>query len=169
MSEFPALLTLATTSYPAAWPPHQMLAWCGLERYGYAQDAQRLAYRWLYMYILRSLLCRVRTDAFLCRLTSAFASFNGLVPEKFDAVNLSHNVEAEYGNQGIDFFCVPREGFGWMSAFYHNIRPKIGADAKIIHADASYSLGLTFITQHQRRALGALTTPESLFSLLQRK
>jgi alpha,alpha-trehalase len=34
------------------------------------------------------------------RLTSAFASFNGLVPEKFDAVNLSHNVEAEYGNQG---------------------------------------------------------------------
>lgn len=46
------------------------------------------------------------------RLTSAFASFNGMVPEKFDAVNLSHNVEAEYGNQGTDFFCVPREGFG---------------------------------------------------------
>ena len=31
---------------------------------------------------------------------------------QFDAVNLSHNVEAEYGNQGTDFFCVPREGFG---------------------------------------------------------
>jgi alpha,alpha-trehalase len=39
-------------SYPTAWPPHQMLAWCGLERYGYAQDAQRLAYRWLYMSVL---------------------------------------------------------------------------------------------------------------------
>lgn len=31
---------------------------------------------------------------------------------RFDAVNLSHMVDAEYGNQGIDFKCVPREGFG---------------------------------------------------------
>ena len=30
-------------------PPHQIMAWVGLERYGYLDDAQRLAYRFLYM------------------------------------------------------------------------------------------------------------------------
>lgn len=34
------------------------------------------------------------------RIIYAFANFNGMIPEKFDAVNVSHNVEAEYGNQG---------------------------------------------------------------------
>jgi hypothetical protein len=34
---------------------------------------------------------------------------------KFDAVKLSHLVDAEYGNQGIDFKFIPREGFGWMN------------------------------------------------------
>lgn len=29
--------------------PHQMMAWCGLERYGYIEEAQRVAYRWLFM------------------------------------------------------------------------------------------------------------------------
>lgn len=116
--------------YPFAWPPHQMLAWVGLERYGYLDEARRLAYRWCYM------------------MTVAFVDFNGVVPEKwvvfrwssggeakskvdfgwvwllptlpshplfrFDAVKLSHMVEAEYGNQGIDFKFVPREGFGWV-------------------------------------------------------
>lgn len=32
-----------------AWPPHQIMTWVGLERYGYMEDAQRLAYRFLYM------------------------------------------------------------------------------------------------------------------------
>jgi alpha,alpha-trehalase len=48
-------------------------------------------------------------------MTTAFVDFNGVVPEKFDAVRLSHLVDAEYGNQGIDFKMVPREGFGWMN------------------------------------------------------
>lgn len=30
-------------------PPHQIMLWVGLERYGYLEDAQRLAYRFLYM------------------------------------------------------------------------------------------------------------------------
>ena len=30
-------------------------------------------------------------------------------------MKLSHLVDAEYGNQGIDFKMVPREGFGWMN------------------------------------------------------
>lgn len=47
-----------------AWPPHQIMAWVGFERYGRLEDAQRLAYRWLYM------------------MTTAFVDFNGVVPEK---------------------------------------------------------------------------------------
>ena len=48
-------------------------------------------------------------------MTTAFVDFNGVVPEKYDAVRLSHLVDAEYGNQGVDFKMVPREGFGWMN------------------------------------------------------
>ena len=40
------------------------MAWVGLERYGYLEEAQRLAYRFLYM------------------MTTAFVDFNGVVPEK---------------------------------------------------------------------------------------
>jgi hypothetical protein len=40
------------------------MAWVGFERYGRLEDAQRLAYRWLYM------------------MTTAFVDFNGVVPEK---------------------------------------------------------------------------------------
>ncbi|KAI6108140.1 glycoside hydrolase family 37 protein [Pisolithus sp. B1] len=106
-------------------PPHQIMAWVGLERYGYLEEAQRLSYRWLYM------------------MTTAFVDFNGVVPEKFDAVKLSHLVEAEYGNQGIDFKMVPREGFGWMNA--------------------AYQVGLSFMTTHMRRAVAACTSPEVFF------
>lgn len=34
-------------------PPHQIMTWVGLERYGYLEEAQRLAYRFLYMYVRR--------------------------------------------------------------------------------------------------------------------
>lgn len=76
-------------------------------------------------------------------MTTAFVDFNGVVPEKFDAVKLSHLVDAEYGNQGIDFKMVPREGFGWMNA--------------------AYQVGLTFLTSHMRRAVAACTSPELFF------
>ncbi|KAI0671859.1 trehalase-domain-containing protein [Trametes maxima] len=111
--------------YPYAWPPHQIMAWVGLERYGYLEDAQRLAYRFLYM------------------MTTAFVDFNGVVPEKFDAVRLSHLVDAEYGNQGIDFKMVPREGFGWMNA--------------------AYQVGLTYLSTGMRRAVSTCTSPEVFF------
>ncbi|KAN0092931.1 glycoside hydrolase family 37 protein [Tylopilus felleus] len=112
--------------FPYAWPPHQIMTWVGLERYGYLEEAQRLAYRWLYM------------------MTTAFVDFNGTVPEKFDAVKLSHLVDAEYGNQGLDFEMVPREGFGWMNS--------------------SYQVGLSFLTTHMRRAVAACTSPEVFFN-----
>lgn len=86
--------------YPQGWAPHQMLAWEGLLRYGYQEEAKRLAYRWLYM------------------ITKCFADYNAVVPEKFNVVTRSHKVTAEYGNVGTDFELVPREGFGWMNASY---------------------------------------------------
>ncbi|SCV67679.1 BQ2448_5290 [Microbotryum intermedium] len=112
--------------YPAAWPPHQIMAWGGMQKYGYFHDAQRVAYRWLYM------------------VTIGFVEAAGCVPEKFNAVEASSNIDAEYGNQGTDFALIPREGFGWTNA--------------------SYQLGLDVITLHQRRALGTLTSPDVFFS-----
>jgi len=41
--------------------------------------------------------------------------YNGVVPEKFDVVKLSHLVDAEYGNQGLDFKLLNREGFAWTN------------------------------------------------------
>jgi alpha,alpha-trehalase len=80
--------------YPFGWAPHQMLVWTGLLRYGYNDEAERLAYKWLYM------------------VTKAFVDFNGVVVEKYDVTRPidPHRVAAEYGNQGTDFKGVPREG-----------------------------------------------------------
>lgn len=87
--------------------------------------AERLAYRWLYM------------------VTKSFVDYNGTVPEKFDVVNRSHHVFAEYGNVGTDFSYVSREGFGWMNA--------------------SYQVGLKHLSRHAIKALGALIPPEQLY------
>ncbi|KAG5298357.1 alpha,alpha-trehalase TreB/Nth1 [Histoplasma ohiense] len=88
--------------YPYGWAPQQMLAWSGLIRYGYQDEAERLAYKWLYMII------------------KAFVDFNGAVVEKYDVTRPidPHKVEAEYGNQGGDFKGVSREGFGWVNASF---------------------------------------------------
>ncbi|EIW69450.1 neutral trehalase [Tremella mesenterica DSM 1558] len=113
--------------YPYAWPPHQIMAWVGLERYGFVDDAARLAYRWIYM------------------MTLSFVDFNGIVPEKFDAVELTHMVDAEYGNQGVDFRYVPREGFGWMNA--------------------AFQVGLQCLTTGMRRAVASCVAPWEFFHL----
>ncbi|KAJ6017562.1 Neutral trehalase [Penicillium sp. IBT 35674x] len=88
--------------YPYGWAPQQMLAWTAFLRYGYQEDAERLAYKWLYM------------------ITKAFVDFNGVVVEKYDVTRPidPHRVDAEYGNQGTDFKGAPREGFGWVNASY---------------------------------------------------
>ncbi|KAL4962796.1 alpha,alpha-trehalase [Aspergillus stella-maris] len=107
--------------YPYGWAPQQMLAWTGMVRYGYQEEAERLAYKWLYM------------------ITKAFVDFNGVVVEKYDVTRPidPHRVDAEYGNQGVDFKGAPKEGFGWVNA--------------------SYVYGLDILNAHQRRALGAVT------------
>lgn len=79
----------------SGWAPQQMLAWFGLEKYGYQDITRRLAYRWLYM------------------ITKAFVDYNGVVVEKYDVTRAHtdpHRVDAEYGNQGLDFRGVAREG-----------------------------------------------------------
>ena len=88
--------------YPFGWAPQQILAWIGFERYGFTEEAQRLAYKWLYMVI------------------KAFCDFNGVVVEKYDVTRPKDawRVTAEYGNQGTDFKGIPREGFGWVNASY---------------------------------------------------
>lgn len=61
---------------PVGWAPHQIMAWVGFERYGFIQEASRLAYRWIYL------------------MTMCFAEF-GIVAEKLDVVGMSHMVTAE--------------------------------------------------------------------------
>ncbi|KAJ8128331.1 hypothetical protein O1611_g5302 [Lasiodiplodia mahajangana] len=117
--------------YPYGWAPQQMLAWTGLYRYGYADLAQKLAYKWLFM------------------VTKAFFDFNGVVVEKYDVTRPvdPHRVDAEYGNQGLDFKGVAKEGFGWVNA--------------------SYVYGLQFISTDMKRALGTVT-PYDVYERAQR-
>ncbi|KAI9743922.1 MAG: alpha,alpha-trehalase nth1 [Claussenomyces sp. TS43310] len=107
--------------FPYGWAPQQMLAWTGLARYSFHEEEQRLAYKWLFM------------------ITKAFVDFNGVVVEKYDVTRPidPHRVDAEYGNQGLDFKGVATEGFGWVNA--------------------SYVYGMQELPQHMRRALGTLT------------
>lgn len=79
----------------------------------------------------------------LYSITKSFVDFNGVVPEKFDIVGMTHKVQVEYGNVGVDFKYVPREGFGWMNA--------------------SYQIGLSLISTKMRRALGTCTHPDLFF------
>jgi alpha,alpha-trehalase len=81
--------------YPYGWAPQQMLAWTGLLRYSFNEEAERLAYKWLYM------------------VTKACVDFNGVVVEKYDVTRQvdPHRVDAEYGNQGLDFKGVAKEGY----------------------------------------------------------
>lgn len=86
--------------FPNGWAPHQLLAWRGLERYGLADDARRLTYRWLWA------------------IAKNARDYNGTVPEKLDVEKASHKVFAEYGNVGTKFAYITKEGFGWMNASF---------------------------------------------------
>lgn len=56
---------------------------------------------------------------------------------------MTHKVQVEYGNVGVDFKFIPREGFGWMNA--------------------SYQVGLGYMDRGLRRALGAVMDPTKVF------
>jgi len=113
---------------------------------------------------LAELLTLSVTDLVLWdRMTTAFVDFNGVVPEKYDAVRLSHLVDAEYGNQGVDFKMVPREGFGWMNGTPLSSLVSPRPDLTQIASAAAYQVGLSFLTNHMRRAVAACTSPEVFF------
>lgn len=86
--------------YPFGWAPHQMLAWEGLEKYGYHLHAQRLIYKWLHMILSEAL------------------RYNGAIAEKYDVVTCSQDIEAEYGNVGSKVDMKIGAGFGWTNASY---------------------------------------------------
>ena len=99
--------------YPNGWPPHQIIIWQGLINYGYDKKAQQLIYKWLLM------------------ITQNACNYNGTIPEKYNVVTGSHLVFAEYGNQGVDFEYITREGFGWMNASFQYGMQLLDNDLKI--------------------------------------
>lgn len=108
--------------YPFGWAPHQIMAWQALKNYGLETDASRLAYRWLY-----------------CIAKNAH-DFNGMIPEKYDVTNGSHEVFVEYGNVGTKFAYIATEGFGWVNA--------------------SFEIGLDYLSAAHRTKLDQLVAPE---------
>lgn len=84
----------------------------------------------------------------LYMMTKAFVDYNGIVVEKYDLTRGTdpHRVDAEYGNQGADFKGVAIEGFGWVNS--------------------SYILGLKYMNNHARRALGTCIPPIPFFNSL---
>ena len=77
-----------------------MMIWRGLINYNFIEEAQELIYKWLFM------------------ITKNAIDYNGTIPEKYDVVDATHKVFAEYGNVGTDFEYITQEGFGWMNASY---------------------------------------------------
>ena len=68
--------------------------------YGYKKEAKMLISKWIQM------------------ITNNARDYNGTIPEKFDVVEATHKVFAEYGNVGTDFEYITQEGFGWMNASF---------------------------------------------------
>ncbi|TRW27500.1 trehalase [Flavobacterium zepuense] len=111
--------------YPNGWAPHQMLLWKGLIDYGYETEARELIYRWLWT------------------ITQNAVDYNGTIPEKYDVVNATQKVTAEYGNVGTDFAYITMSGFGWMNA--------------------SYQYGLSLLPAEFIQKLDNLENPDSVF------
>ena len=76
-------------------------------------------------------------------ITKNAVDYNGTIPEKYDVVQATHKVFAEYGNVGTDFEYITTEGFGWMNA--------------------SFQYGLSLLEKQFIRELNALTPPKKLF------
>jgi alpha,alpha-trehalase len=76
-------------------------------------------------------------------ITKNAVDYNGTIPEKYDVVEATHKVFAEYGNVGTDFQYITQEGFGWMNA--------------------SYQYGLTLLDQNLIDNLNQLKEPKLIF------
>jgi len=113
--------------YPNGWAPHQMMIWRGLRNYGYDKEAEQLIYQWLYM------------------ITKNAMDYNGTIPEKYDVVEATHKVFAEYGNVGTEFEYITKEGFGWMNA--------------------SYQYGYALLSEKMKENLNKMKTPNDVFDV----
>ncbi len=111
--------------YPFGWAPHQMLIWEGLLNYDYKSEAEELIYRWLWL------------------IVKTAVDYNGLIPEKFNVVENTHKVFAEYGNVGTQFKYVPDGGFGWMNA--------------------SFKFGISLLSEEKITMLNNLISPEEIY------
>jgi len=82
--------------YPNGWAPHQLIAWRALEAHGFHEDAQRLAFSWLYL------------------LLTQMVDYDGSTLDKYDVVERSHaadfDPDAERGDQAA--------GFAWTNASF---------------------------------------------------
>ncbi len=76
-------------------------------------------------------------------ITKQAADYNGLIAEKYDVLERTHKMNVEYGNEGADFRLYPDGGFGWVNA--------------------SYQIGLTYLSAKEMEHLKALHPPECLF------
>jgi alpha,alpha-trehalase len=134
--------------YPLGWAPHQMLAWDGLARYGYHQEASRLAYRWLHT------------------ITKVYVDY-GTIFEKYNVTRGrdAHKADAEYGNQGGEFVGYAREGLvikpvRWSGIFILIYVTK--SPTRFGWTNASYVHGLSYLDRYMQRALALCAPYEAL-------
>jgi alpha,alpha-trehalase len=113
LPEFERVGGLQTSTYvsgnqwdsPFGWAPLQMIAVEGLRRYGYGQDAERIAMKWLSL---------VRRE-FLRQ---------GYIVEKYDVVAGGSNVAAN-----IHFgYSANQAGFGWTNAVFTQLYDELTPD-----------------------------------------
>ncbi len=76
-------------------------------------------------------------------ITKEAKDYNGVLAEKYDVIKCTHKAEAEYGNEGVDFGLYPNGGFGWVNA--------------------SYQVGLSYLSKDEKEALKVLSPAEDLF------
>ncbi len=88
-------------------------------------------------------LARELAYKWLYTITVNAYNYNGTIAEKYDMVTRSSQVFAEYGNVGTKFSYITRQGFGWTNA--------------------SYVIGLTFLTKKLIAVLDRLIPPEWVF------
>lgn len=113
LPEFERVGGLQTSTYasgnqwdsPFGWAPLQMIAVEGLRRYGYREDAERIAMKWLSL---------VRRE-FLRQ---------GFIVEKYDVVSGGSNVAAK-----IRFgYSANQAGFGWTNAVFTELYDELTPD-----------------------------------------
>jgi len=83
--------------YPNGWAPHQMLAWQALEAHGFHEDAQRLAFSWLYLLLTQVL------------------DYDASTLDAYDVVERGHTADFDPSGERSD---LAADGFAWTNASF---------------------------------------------------